>query len=82
METQRLYHVIAVNDKTRTKVYLTRTPEAHDAANRILSKQPRRPWLPHLRCMLEEATSAAPSTSERVPHTGPRDVGVTGRVSR
>ena len=33
---QRLYHVIAVNEKTQTKAYCTKTPVSHNDACNIL----------------------------------------------
>ena len=52
---ERLYHVIAVDDKNHLrKAYMTRTPVPHDAACVILSKIPNRPHYPNIRYMLEE----------------------------
>lgn len=72
----RLYHVVALNERTHTKYYLTRTPEPHAAASTILSKFGPRPA--HVRHQLEEATTDEPSPSEGVPYS-PREYGVTGR---
>jgi len=49
----RLYHVVAVNDRTKKKNYLTATPESHHAAATILRKQ-RPPRSKDVRIKLEE----------------------------
>ena len=52
----RRYHVIAINDKARFKVYMNATPMEHGPACTFLSKMvPQRQ--PHLRHMLEEVGS-------------------------
>jgi len=59
----RLYHVVAINKRTGTVQYLTRTPETHERASTILRKQsiPR----PYVKIALEEAHSAGVSPISR-----------------
>lgn len=40
----RLYHVVAVNNKTRNKVYMTSSPVTHKQGCTILSKMTKYPW--------------------------------------
>jgi hypothetical protein len=56
----RLYHVLAVNDRTHTKVYMTATPIEHSPACVFLSKMTPYPKHPHLRYQLEELGSPHP----------------------
>lgn len=48
----RLYHLVAVNDKTGKKQYLTRTPMAHEKCMVMKSKQSDS--VPHVRIQVEE----------------------------
>lgn len=38
MQTERLYHLVAINEKTGEKVYLTRYPDTHKACCTMKSK--------------------------------------------
>ncbi len=51
---QRLYHVIAINEKTGHKTYLTTRPEEHAGALIILSKHSKHPLV---RKQLEEVAA-------------------------
>ncbi len=38
MQSGRLYHLVAINEKTGTKTYLTRYPDTHKACCTLKSK--------------------------------------------
>lgn len=58
MENTRLYHVVAINEKTGKKEYCTAYAVPHKDACTILSKFPRghEPGWRHVRMQLEEST--------------------------
>jgi len=37
--TERLYHVVAIHEKTQTKTYFTKTPLTHNEACNVLKAQ-------------------------------------------
>lgn len=68
-ESVRLYHLIAVNDRTNGRRWLTRTPVSHDEACTIRGK-----FSAHrdVRILLTEATTAAPLNHDGTPETADR----------
>lgn len=48
---ERLYHIVAINEKTGNKVFLTRYAMNHHESCTMLSKQSNR--VPHVRIQLE-----------------------------
>ncbi len=53
---KRLYHIIAINDKTNKKVYITGYPMTHEKCMVMMSKQSKP--AKDVRFMLEELTNA------------------------
>lgn len=49
----RLYHIVAINERTGAKVYVTRYPDTHDACCVMLRKFS---YHPARRLQLEEVT--------------------------
>lgn len=41
---ERMYHVVVINSRTGSKVYMTATPVTHREGCAILSKLTRYPW--------------------------------------
>jgi hypothetical protein len=54
METERMYHIIALNERTGRKYYLTGYPMNHHDCCVMKSKQSNR--VKHVRIQLEEVT--------------------------
>ena len=51
------YHIIRVNDKTKTKVYMTDLPIDHNEACVLISRINTWTQFPYLRTLLEEVQS-------------------------
>lgn len=54
MNTSRLYHIVAINEKTGAKTYLTGYPMNHNDSCVMLNKQSNR--VSYVRIQLEEIT--------------------------